>query len=95
MGSLRPGKPGGCTISATLATNFGSILISARICGSNKAWTHNKSKLTLYGEVINLTNKSNCVFESFYGYSSVIGNAWLTLDKMFPILPSAGIVFER
>jgi hypothetical protein len=57
----------------------------------NKAWTHNKSKLTLYGEVINLTNKSNYVFESFDGYNSVIGNAWLTLDKMFPICLPRGL----
>jgi hypothetical protein len=61
----------------------------------NKAWTHDKWKLTLYGEVINLTNRANYVFESLNGFNAGTGQAYLTLDKMFPILPSAGLVFER
>ena len=61
----------------------------------NKAWTHDKWKLTLYGEVINLTNRTNYVFESFNGFNTKTGQAYITLDKMFPILPSAGLVFER
>jgi hypothetical protein len=61
----------------------------------NKAWTHDKWKLTLYGEVINLTNRTNYVFESLNGFNTTTGQAYLTLDKMFPILPSAGLVFER
>lgn len=60
----------------------------------NKAWTRKKWKATLYGEVINLTNRSNYVFESFDGYGGN-GQAWLTLDKMFPVLPSVGVVFDR
>jgi hypothetical protein len=27
----------------------------------NKSWTHDKWKLTLYGEVINLTNRTNYI----------------------------------
>ena len=61
----------------------------------NKSWTRDKWKLTLSGEVINLTNRTNYVFESFDGYTSKTTQAYVTLDKMFPILPSAGIVFER
>ena len=61
----------------------------------NKAWTHDKWKLTLYGEVINLTNRTNYVFESFNGFNTGTRQAYITLDKMFPILPSAGMVFER
>jgi len=61
----------------------------------NKAWTHDKWKLTLYGELINLTNRSNYVFESFDGYNGSTRQAYLTVDKLFPILPSAGVVFER
>jgi len=61
----------------------------------NKAWTHNKWKLTLYGEVVNLTNRSNYVFESFNGYTASTKQAYISLDKLFPILPSAGLVFER
>jgi hypothetical protein len=61
----------------------------------NKAWTHNRWKLTLYGEVINLTNRTNYVFDSLNGYNTKTGLISITTDKMFPILPSAGIVFER
>jgi hypothetical protein len=61
----------------------------------NKAWTHDKWKLTLYGELINLTNRTNYVFESFDGFTASTRQAYLTLDKMFPILPSAGVAFEK
>ena len=61
----------------------------------NKAWTHDKWKLTLFGEVINLSNRANYLFDSFNGYNSRTFQAFLTLDTMFPILPSVGIVFER
>jgi hypothetical protein len=61
----------------------------------NKSWTQVNWKITLYGEVLNLTNKTNYRFDSFNGYSPKTAQAFLTLDKMFPILPSLGIVFER
>jgi TonB dependent receptor/CarboxypepD_reg-like domain len=61
----------------------------------NKSWTRDKWKLTLFGEVINLTNRTNYIYDSFNGYNSQTLQAFLTLDTMFPILPSAGIVFER
>jgi len=61
----------------------------------NKSWTKDKWKLTLYGEVINLTNRTNYIFDSFDGYNSKTFQSFLTLDTMFPILPSAGIVFEK
>ncbi len=61
----------------------------------NKSWTKDKWKLTLFGEVINLTNRTNYLFDSFNGYTSSTKQAYLTLDTMFPVLPSAGIVFER
>ena len=61
----------------------------------NKSWTKDKWKLTLFGEVINLTNRTNYIYDSFNGYNSKTFQALLTLDTMFPILPSAGIVFER
>ena len=61
----------------------------------NKAWTYDKWKLTLYGEVANLTNRTNYRFDSFNSYNTKTGQASLTLGKMFPILPSFGIVFER
>jgi hypothetical protein len=60
----------------------------------NKSWTKDRYKMTLYGEVINLTNRSNYRFDSFNSFNSKTGLVSLTLDKLFPILPSAGIVFE-
>ncbi|MGA3098373.1 MAG: TonB-dependent receptor [Bryobacteraceae bacterium] len=61
----------------------------------NKSWTKNKSKITLYGEVVNLTNHANYCFDSFNSYNTKTGLVSITIDKMFPILPSAGVVFER
>jgi len=61
----------------------------------NKGWTRNRWKWTLYGEVVNLTNRTNYLFDSFNGYNSSTHQAYLTLDKMFPILPSVGMVVER
>jgi hypothetical protein len=61
----------------------------------NKSWTKAKWKVTLFGEVINLTNRTNYIYDSFNGYNSKTFQTYLTLDTMFPILPSAGIVCER
>jgi hypothetical protein len=61
----------------------------------NKSWTKDKYKITLYGEVVNLTNHANYRFDSFNSYNTKTGQASVTVDKLFPILPSAGIVFER
>ena len=61
----------------------------------NKSWTKARYKLTLYGEVINLTNRTNYRFDSFNSFNSKTGLVSITLDKLFPILPSAGLVFER
>ena len=61
----------------------------------NKSWTKDKWKLTAFGEVINVTNRTNHIYDSFNGYNSKTFQAFLTLDTMFPILPSGGIVFER
>jgi hypothetical protein len=61
----------------------------------NKSWTRDKWKITLYGEVVNLTNRTNYIYDSFNGYNTKTAQANLTLDTMFPILPSAGIVLEK
>jgi hypothetical protein len=60
----------------------------------NKSWLHAKWKLTLYGELVNLTNRTNYIFESVDGYNSKTGQTSITLDKTFPILPSVGTVVE-
>ena len=61
----------------------------------NKSWTRAKWKMTLYGEVVNLTNRTNSIFGSFYGYNSRTGQAFVTTYTTFPILPSLGILAER
>ncbi|MGA2131496.1 MAG: TonB-dependent receptor [Bryobacteraceae bacterium] len=61
----------------------------------NKAWSHDRWKMTLYGEVVNLTDHANYAFESLDSVDRQTGLVHVTIDKMFPILPSAGLVFER
>jgi hypothetical protein len=61
----------------------------------NKSWTKDRYKMTLYVEIINLTNQANYRFDSFNGYNWITGWASVLRDKLFPILPSAGFVFER
>ncbi len=59
----------------------------------NKHWTHGAWKTTLFAEALNLTNRTNYRFDSqYYSYT---GRAWVSLDQMFPLLPSVGVVFER
>ena len=61
----------------------------------NKNWTRVKWKTTLYGELINIANQTNYRYDSFNGYNSKTGLVSLTFDKLFPILPSLGVVVER
>jgi outer membrane receptor for ferrienterochelin and colicin len=65
--------------------------IDARV---NKAYAFRRWKLTLYGEVINLLNRANYRFSSFDGYNSKTGRVSLSITKMFPIIPSAGVAVE-
>jgi outer membrane cobalamin receptor len=60
----------------------------------NKAFVYDKWKLTLFAEVVNLTNRTNRMFDSAGGYNTRTGQASLTFVKLFPILPSAGILLE-
>jgi hypothetical protein len=59
----------------------------------NKAFLFNKWKLTLNGEVINALNRNNLRYAGFEGYGSE-GRVFGQLDRVFPILPSAGVVIE-
>lgn len=61
----------------------------------NKAWTRKKYKITLYGEVVNLTNHGNYRYENLGSYSSRTGAANVRLNKLFMVLPSVGMLFER
>jgi hypothetical protein len=60
----------------------------------NKAFVHKKSKITLFAEVINLTNHHNSDFDSPGPYDSVTGQTYPNFFSMFPILPSAGMLYE-
>jgi hypothetical protein len=60
----------------------------------NKAFVHKKSKTTLFGEIVNLTNHSNRDFDSPGPYAVTTGRAYPNFYSMFPILPSAGVLLE-
>jgi hypothetical protein len=60
----------------------------------NKAYVFDRWKLTLHAEVINLFNRANYRFDSFGGYNAQTGQCSLTLNRLLPILPSAGVVLE-
>lgn len=60
---------------------------------ASKAFLFRKWKLTLTGEVLNLLNRQNQRFAGFEGFGSS-GEVFGRLDKLLPILPSAGVVIE-
>lgn len=59
----------------------------------NKTWTHERRRTSLYLEVLNLTDKTNLRFGSLDAYRPD-GSTYVSVDQMFPILPSAGVVFS-
>ncbi|HEY3826656.1 MAG TPA: TonB-dependent receptor [Bryobacteraceae bacterium] len=61
----------------------------------NKSWTHDRWKLALYGEILNVTNRKNYLFDSLNSYNTKTGQTSVTLDTMLPIIPSAGVLIER
>ena len=61
---------------------------------ANKSKVFARWKLTGFFEVVNLLNRDNYRFDTFNGYNSRTGSASVTFDKMFPILPSAGLAAE-
>ncbi|MCC7175567.1 MAG: TonB-dependent receptor [Bryobacterales bacterium] len=60
----------------------------------NKAYVFRRWKLTLYAEAVNVFNRANYRFSSFDGFNARTGRVSLSVTKMFPIIPSAGLVFE-
>jgi translation initiation factor IF-1 len=59
----------------------------------SKAFLVKRWKLTVTGEVINLLNKDNVRFSGFDGFATD-GRVFGRLDRLLPILPSAGVVIE-
>lgn len=60
----------------------------------NKSFVKKRYQLTLFAEVINLTNHRNVRLDDFGGYDARTGRARILVDRSFPILPSAGIVAD-
>lgn len=60
----------------------------------NRSFIFDRWKLTLYGELINATNHKNPRYTSFDGVDTRTGRAYLTIQRVFPILPSGGIMLE-
>jgi outer membrane cobalamin receptor len=59
----------------------------------SKAFLFRKAKLTVTGEVLNLLNRENLRFVGF-DFFGLDGRAFGKLDRILPILPSAGVVIE-
>jgi hypothetical protein len=60
----------------------------------NKAYVHQKFTMTLFGEIVNLTNHTNRDFDSPGPYDINTTRTFPTFFSMFPILPSVGMVLE-
>jgi hypothetical protein len=59
----------------------------------SKAFIFKKAKLTVTGEVLNLINRENVRFAGF-DFFSLNGRVSGQLDRLLPIVPSAGLVIE-
>jgi hypothetical protein len=60
----------------------------------NKSKTFEHAKMTIFVEAVNVLNHSNYRFDSYNSYDPTTGQAYISLSKMFPILPSAGMTLE-
>jgi hypothetical protein len=60
----------------------------------NKAFLRAWGQITLFAEVINLTNRRNVRFDDLNSYNISTRRASLSFESMFPILPSAGVVID-
>jgi hypothetical protein len=58
----------------------------------DKSWAFTRWKLTLYGEVLNLTNHSNQIVTFFSGSSN--GGLLAHTAEALPITPTSGLAFE-
>jgi hypothetical protein len=61
---------------------------------ANKAFTRERWKLTLYAELVNATNQTNRRVNSFDGVDTQTGRAFLSVVRVFPILPAVGVMVE-
>jgi hypothetical protein len=59
-----------------------------------KSFQWEKWRGTFYAEIVNLTNRTNLRYDSFGGFRANTGQAFPRTDRLFPILPAAGVTFE-
>jgi hypothetical protein len=60
----------------------------------NKVFVRKRWNVSVFAEVVNVFNRRNVRFAALDGYNTQTGRASLGIDRMFPILPSAGAVVE-
>jgi hypothetical protein len=87
-GGLQPGPAG--TLVAGPVTRIGTYLrTDFRV---DKSWAFTHWKVTLYGEVLNLTNHANRIITSQIFLPA--GGLETTTSEALPITPTAGLAFE-
>ncbi|MGC4049212.1 MAG: TonB-dependent receptor [Paludibaculum sp.] len=60
----------------------------------DKAWYRRGSKVTLYGEIANVTNSRQWRYYAFDRIPFGVSADWLARSRMLPILPAAGVAIE-
>ena len=60
----------------------------------NKLFRFERFRLTLYGEVINVLNRTHTRYTGLDGLDARTGQVFLESDTLFPFLPSAGFTVE-
>lgn len=60
----------------------------------NKSFQWKNWRGTLFAELMNLSNHDNYRYDSFGGYTTQTRQAYPRFDKLFPIIPAAGVMFE-
>jgi hypothetical protein len=61
---------------------------------ANKAFVFDGWKLTLYGEVINVLDRTHHRYTGLDGLDLRTGQAFLEVDSLFPLLPSIGVTVD-
>jgi outer membrane receptor for ferrienterochelin and colicin len=60
----------------------------------NKAFYYSRSKLSLYLEILNVTNRQNIRYEQTFGVNAATRKITFAKDTLLPIIPTAGFVLE-
>jgi hypothetical protein len=61
---------------------------------ANKTFIRRGWHITLFAEVVNLYNHENVRFDDARGIDARTGSVRLGFDRLFPILPSAGLSID-